>query len=228
MTRQDYLSLLSGPRLANKETNGSSLALTLWMGAAQVAADIAVVAHGNASTPYFVSGSISPGVSTGIDDASLGPRTFRGRRLTDADGTLAGILASAIPSGSHERVCERDDIYFVARNGLENHVEIRSPRLSYEQARAAKRRILRIHSVMAPKPVHAFVGIAYRPSAETDEYEWRSTRRFLDRGNEVKVAPDFWNYVGASADVYDQLVACCLEVVAYRQPELRRLLLDAK
>ena len=98
-------------------------------------------------------------------------------------------------------------MYFVDSAGVENHVEIKTPKPNYDQGRRSKRRILRIHAVRAPQIVREFVGMTYNPNGAYGEYQWPTTRYFLDRDMDLKVGRELWDFVGATADTYDELLS---------------------
>src|SRR5690606_32681847 len=82
----------------------------------------------------------------------------------NTEGELAIILAGVGGPGAKEDVREKDDVFYVDAENVENHIEIKTPKPNYDQMRAAKRRILRLHAVRAPTKIRAFVGMPYNPN----------------------------------------------------------------
>ena len=125
--------------------------------------------------------------------------------------------------GPREQIQEKDDVFFTSVEGIENHVEIKTPKPNYDQARSSKRRILRIHAVRHAAGVNqleVFVGMPYNPNGLLGEYQWPTTKYFLDLGRDIKVGREFWNHIGNSADTYDEILECFMTVASNRRSEL--------
>lgn len=205
-----------------------SLNTALGWGWDKMVADIAEATHGNAEIGYYVEGQIPATTGTLINNITTAYTAGEGHAVPDTAGELAAIIPGVNAHGAKEDVREKDDVYYVDGDGLENHVEIKTTKPNYDQGRAAKRRILRIHAVRHPATVRAFVGMAYNPNGLYGEYAWPTTKYFLDFTSDLMVGKDFWNYVGASSDTYDGLLDCFLEVSHARRGDLRALLTEAK
>lgn len=197
-----------------------SLNTALGRGLDHMVADIARSAHGNAQTNYSVSGSLPTTAGQTIGAIVESYTSGEGHAVPDTAAELALVLPGVGAPGARENVLEKDDVYFESSDGTENHIEIKTPKPNYDQGRASKRRILRIHAVRAPKPVQAFVGMPYNPNGLFGTYQWPTTKYFLDPSNDLKVGQQFWNYVGNSDGTYDELLDCFLEVSGQRRGDL--------
>lgn len=201
-----------------------SLNTALGWGWDKMVADIAHATHGNAVVGHYVEGQIPATTASLINNLTSAYTAGEGHSIPDTTAELAAIIPGVNAPGAKEDVREKDDVFYVDGSGLENHIEIKTPKPNYDQARAAKRRILRIHAVRHPTQVTALVGMAYNPNGLYGEYAWPTTKYFLDFAVDLKVGRDFWNYIGNSPETYDQLLACFLEVSHERRDDLRQLL----
>ncbi len=201
-----------------------SLNTALGWGWDKIAGDIARATHGNAEVGYFVSGQIPAATANQIDAlcADYTSGDDHGSPTTSAE--LALVLAGVGGPGAREEVREKDDVFYVDRNGVENHIEIKTPKPNYDQMRAAKRRILRLHAVRAPRPIRAFVGLPYNPNGLFGQYGWPTTKYFMDFETDILVGRAFWNHIGQSEETYEELLDCFLRVAEARKPELVALL----
>jgi hypothetical protein len=201
-----------------------SLNTALGWGWDKIAADIAEATYGNAVVGYHVNGQIPATTATQINNITAAYTGGAGHAVPDTAAELAAIIPGVGAPGAKEDVREKDDVFYVDENGHENHIEIKTPKPNYDQARAAKRRILRIHAVRHPTSVSAIVGMAYNPNGLYGEYAWPTTKYFIDFSTDLKVGRDFWNYVGGATNTYENLLDCFLEVSHARRDELRDLL----
>jgi hypothetical protein len=125
---------------------------------------------------------------------------------------------------------EKDDVFFIGGDQVENHVEIKTPKPNYDQGRASKRRILRVTASRVAagldrSQVHAFVGFPYNPNGFFGDYNWPVTKYFLS-ASDYLIGRSFWNHVGASDTTYDDLLDCYMEVARARKAELLALLTE--
>jgi Type II restriction endonuclease, TdeIII len=201
-----------------------SLNTALGWGWDKIAGDIARTTHGNAEVGHFVEGQIPASTASHIDAICIGYTSGDGHGVPDTAAELAAILPGVTAPGAREDIREKDDVFYVATDGVENHIEIKTPKPNYDQMRAAKRRILRIHSVRAPKKVRAFVGMPYNPNGFYGEYGWPTTKYFVDDSQDLLVGEKFWNYIGSSNHTYEELMDCFLAVSEHRRKELVFLL----
>jgi hypothetical protein len=201
-----------------------SLNTALGRGLDHLVADIAQAAHGNGRANHFVNGSIPAATAAQINAIVEHYTSGSGHTMPNTTSELSAILPGVGSPGARETVREKDDVYFVGNDGIENHIEIKTPKPNYDQGRRSKRRILRIHAVCAPTNVRAFVGMPYNPNGRHGTYEWPTTKYFLDPMRDLKVGIEFWNYVGDSSDTYDLLLDCFLEVSRARRAELLALI----
>lgn len=201
-----------------------SLNTALGWGWDKIAGDIARATHGNAEVGYFVNGQIPATTANQIDAICIAYTSGDGHLTPNTTNELAQLIPSVSARGAKEDIREKDDVYYVASDGTETHLEIKTPKPNYDQMRAAKRRILRIHCVRHPKRVRAFVGMPYNPNGLFGEYGWPTTKYFVDSGQDLLVGRDFWNYIGNSDSTYDELLECFLAVADARKPELVAML----
>jgi len=201
-----------------------SLNTALGWGWDKIAGDIANATHGNSEVGYFVSGSL-PGTSISmIDSIVLSYTSGDGHMSPNTANELAQIIPSVGAPGAKEEIREKDDVFFISNDGVEVHLEIKTPKPNYDQMRAAKRRILRIHAMRYPDTVIALVGMPYNPNGLFGEYGWPTTKYFADSSTDLLVGNEFWNYVGESADTYTELVDCFVSVAIQRKHDLIALL----
>jgi Type II restriction endonuclease, TdeIII len=201
-----------------------SLNTALGWGWDKIAGDIARATHGNAEVGYFVAGQIPANTANQIDALCADYTSGDDHGSPNTVAELAFILPGVGAPGAKEDVREKDDLFYVATDGIENHIEIKTPKPNYDQMRAAKRRILRLHAVRAPTPVRAFVGMPYNPNGLFGEYGWPTTKYFADFNRDILIGRDFWNHIGQAQDTYEDLLDCFLEVSEQRRPDLVALL----
>lgn len=203
-----------------------SLNTALGRGRDHMVRDIAIAGHGNGESNYLVHGQIPVVVATMINDTVESYDSGKGHASPSTAQEIAAITAVINAPGPRETVREADDAFFVAADGTENHIEIKTPKPNYDQCKRSKRRILRITAarVAAGVPVKAFVAMPYNPNGMTGNYSWPVTKYFLDPGMDLMIGEAFWNYVGNSPDTYAELIDCFCDVGAARSAELRPLL----
>jgi hypothetical protein len=197
-----------------------SLNTALGWGWDKIAGDIARATHGNAEVGYFVEGQIPATTANQIDAICIAYTSGEGHLTPSTATELAQLIPGVGARGAREDIREKDDVYYVATDGTETHIEIKTPKPNYDQMRAAKRRILRIHCVRHPKSVKALVGMPYNPNGLFGDYGWPTTKYFLDSSDDLLVGKDFWNFVGDSNSTYEQLLGCFLAVADARKAEL--------
>lgn len=196
----------------------------------KIVRDIAVATHGNGELSRAVVGTIPRPVADVIDVTCLGytrrggRERGRGPARRDTAAELAAALECWVANGATDEVRENDDVFYVGTDGVENHIEVKTPKPNYDTLAAAKRRILRIHAARHPTKVRAFVGMPYNPNGYFGQYGWPTTPIYLDMTRDVLVGRDFWNHVGDSADTYHELLDCFLTVSATRRADIDRLL----
>lgn len=201
-----------------------SLNTALGWGWDKIVGDIAQDTHGNATVGYIVEGRIPTSTANMIEQICMAYTSGEGHISPDLASELSSIMATVGTPGSREDVREKDDVFFVANDGTANHVEVKTAKPNYDQTRAAKRRILRIYAALPGENVKVFIGMAYNPNGYFSPYGWPTTRYFLDERTDLLVGKDFWNYVGDSADTYDDLLDIFATVAVNRHRELIRLL----
>jgi len=211
------------PEIKIAATLERSLNTALGWGWDKVVADIALATHGNGLFSHDVHGSFSAVAGTAIESVVNSYRD-KPRRKPDTHSELLSIMPAVSLAGAQETVVERDDAFYIDGHGVEHHIEIKTPKPNYDQMRAAKRRILRLHASQGDKQIRAFVGMPYNPNGRYGQYGWPTTSIFLDLSVDLLVGEEFWNYVGAAADTYDEMLECFYEVGQSRKFELLSLL----
>ena len=187
--------------------------------------DVANAVHGNGIRNHTVSGSIPAATSSQIEGIVEGYTSGSGHGSPNTQAELASILPGVEIPGATETVFEKDDVFFVSKkDGVENHVEIKTPKPNYDQGRRAKRRVLRIHAARYPLKVKAFVAFPYNPNGLLGEYRWPTTPYFLDPARDIMLGKVFWNYLGAFDTTYDELLDCFYVVGRSRHQEIDKLL----
>lgn len=211
------------PEIKVAATLERALNTALGWGWDKVVRDIAEATHGNGQQSHDVQGEL-PVVTTQAIEGIVNSYRDKPRKVPDTSTELAAILPSVSLAGPKEMIVERDDAYYVDGDGVENHVEIKTPKPNYDQMKAAKRRILRIHALRSESQVKAFVGFPYNPNGRYGEYGWPTTGIYLDPDVDMLIGEDFWNYVGDSRDTYAELLDCFYVVGRDRRAELLELL----
>lgn len=201
-----------------------SLNTALGWGWDKIAGDIARATHGNAEVGYFVAGQIPAATSNQIDALCADYTSGDDHGSPNTADELRLVLAGVAGPGARETVREKDDVFFLSTDGIEHHIEIKTPKPNYDQMRAAKRRILRLHAVRAPTTIRAFVGMPYNPNGLFGDYGWPTTKYFVDFDQDILVGEQFWNTIGNSESTYEELLQCFLEVAEARRHELVELL----
>ena len=216
------------PEVKLAATFERSLNTALGRGLDHMVTDIARAAHAHAERNYSVTGTIPSHTSAQIEGIIRSYTAGSGHASPDTGTELAQILPGVTTPGAQETVAESDDVYFVTHAGAENHLEVKTAKPNYDQGKNMKRRILRIHAVRAaakpPVAVRALVGMPYNPNGRYGAYQWPTTKYFLDARHDYLVGPEFWNYVGDSAETYDELMDCFLEVASARRRDMLSLL----
>lgn len=211
------------PEIKVAATLERSLNTALGWGWDKVVAEIARATYGNGEHGHLVVGDV-PVLTANSIEAVVNSYRERPRRQPDTLAELSIILPGATLPGAREDVTEKDDAFFVDGNGVENHIEIKTPKPNYDQMKAAKRRILRIHATRAPQKVRAIVGMPYNPNGRYGTYGWPVTRIYMDMDHDILIGESFWNYVGNSSSTYSELLDCFYEVGTSRKKDLITLL----
>lgn len=211
------------PEIKLAATLERALNTALGWGWDKVAREIAEATHGNGEHSYDVKGRL-PVVTTQAIEGIVNSYRDKPRKVPNTGTELAAILPSVSLAGPKEDIEERDDAFYVDGSGVENHIEIKTPKPNYDQMKAAKRRILRIYALRSKKRVRAFVGFPYNPNGRYGPYSWPTTGIYLDPAQDMMVREDFWNYIGASPNTYAELLDCFYTVGRARRSDLLDLL----
>lgn len=212
------------PEIRLAATLERSLNTALGWGWDKIAGDIARATHGNAEVGYFVNGRLPAPTINMIDAMCIEYTSGAEHSSPNLDAELASLLPTVRTPGAKDDIREKDDVFYTTADGTEVHLEIKTPKPNYDQMRAAKRRILRIHCVRQPNRVRALVGFPYNPNGLFGEYGWPTTKYFVDFNADVLIGEAFWNFVGDSPNTYSELIECFVEVAISRKDDLLTLL----
>lgn len=108
--------------------------------------------------------------------------------------------------GDEVPAATRVDLSIRTQEGEEHYFEIKSPKPNRGQCIEMKQRQLTAIGLRRNARVFAWWGVPYDPYGRTEEYAHPYPRRFFDFGREVKVGPDFWNFVGDDPGTYEVLL----------------------
>lgn len=201
-----------------------SLNTALGWGWDKIVAAIAKATYGNSDVNHMVVGRIPAPAIRKIDSICLAYTSGAGHSSPSTANEFKVIKPLLASVSGLEELREKSDAFYVDANGVEHYIEIKTPKPNYDQLRAAKRRILNIQAIRHPATVRAFVGMAYNPNGLLCDYGWPTTPFFLDPRTDIKIGREFWNYVGSSADTYEELIDCFHTVAVARRTELTALL----
>ena len=138
-----------------------------------------------------MTGQVPASTTSAIDAICMAYTSGGGHSRPNTSTELATLLPSLATPGAKDDVRENDDVYYIARDGTENHIEIKTPKPNYDQLRAAKRRILRIHVARHPAKVRALVALPYNPNGYFGPYGWPTTPFFLDNDTDILIGRAF-------------------------------------
>jgi hypothetical protein len=208
-----------------------SLSASLGKAFDYIAADIARATYGNGEHDYVLTGTIASGTLGQIETIVM-----RYKQRVGAQPNTAAELAELKPiiegNQPNETRSVKSDVYFVDHEGIENYLEIKTAWPNYDQCFAMKTRILTIHAIRHGQfdRVRALAVFPHNPNGLKGPYAWPPLRYFLDPQHDwaARGAPlmgkGLWDFVGNSADTYDELLDCFYEVSVDRKPELWTLL----
>lgn len=104
----------------------------------------------------------------------------------------------------------RADLFLKSKSGSVYLCDIKTAKPNIGGFKDIKRTLLdwvAIYLVKNPEAdIHSFAGIPYNPY-EPKPYERWTLQSMIDIENELKVAEDFWNFIGCG-DIYDDLLNC--------------------
>ena len=121
----------------------------------------------------------------------------------------------------------RIDLYLKRADGSEHYFEIKSAKPNKGQCIEMKHRLLTALAIRKSPDVFGWWGVPYNPYGTPDAYGHPYPRRYFDFANEVKLGPDFWNFLGDDPATYELLLELYRNVGAEytkRLDELREAL----
>lgn len=117
----------------------------------------------------------------------------------------------------------RIDLRIVTASGEEHFFEMKSAKPNKGQCIEMKQRLMKAVALRGSDSAWAWWGVPYNPYG-TAEYAHPYPRRFFDFRGEVKMGPDFWNFIGSDDNTYDELLAVYRDVGSAYSQKLRELL----
>ena len=106
----------------------------------------------------------------------------------------------------------RFDLYIKRQDNTEEYYSLKTVKPNLDQTEIAKRDMLR---VSAAKPsAMAFLALPYNPYGESNQYRWSIPNKLfnMNESSAVLIGAEFWNSVGNSPTVYDELLEIFDEV----------------
>jgi hypothetical protein len=100
----------------------------------------------------------------------------------------------------------RIDLYVKTRAGEWHYFEMKSAKPNKGQCIEMKQRLLTALGMRRNPRVHVWWGVPYNPYGTAVAYSHPYPARFFDFSGEVKLGPDFWNFLGDDPGTYDLLV----------------------
>jgi len=138
---------------------------------------------------------------------------------------LKEIYATCQIKEEHTHLLERQhtiDLYLERENGEEIYFEIKGPKPNKNEMRATKRNLLEIFAMRATKgkKVNVLLGMYYNPYTPKEYNRW-TCLKFFDKGNDLLVGKDFWDFLGG-VGTYETLIQIYEQVGEEIRPTLNR------
>jgi hypothetical protein len=108
--------------------------------------------------------------------------------------------------GSEVPETTRIDLFVKTNDGEDHYFEIKSAKPNKGQCIEMKHRLLTALGIRRNSAVFAWWAVPYNPYGTAEAYDHPYPARFFDFTNEVKLGPEFWNFVGDDAGTYDLLL----------------------
>lgn len=144
------------------------------------------------------------------------------RRKPDKPAETSAILAVA-QTGTIKKVKRpRIDLFLESHDGMEYYLDLKTAKPNIDDIVGYKRKLLEwvaIRGAVKPK-ARIFTGLAipYNPYEPEPYNRWTFAGMF-DLPNEIKVADEFWNFLGGR-DTYEQLLKVFEDVGIALRPEI--------
>ena len=157
-------------------------------------------------------GVISKGAQEAISD--IKNRLERAVSDPSQKKEVAKIRRVCRKGGKVEIKMRKADIYLVSRNGAHYPIDIKTAKPNVDGFEKYKENMLKWAAAILyenPKAeVSPFLAIPYNPDYP-EEYRHWTIRGMIERGTQIKVAEEFWNFL-AGKPVFEDLLDCFEEV----------------
>lgn len=208
-----------------------SLSASLGKAFDYIGADIAQATYGNGSHDYCLTRKISTR-TLGAIEAIVSRYKERANVMPNTEQELENLRGVIEGSEAELDRTVKSDVFFVDHEGYSNYLEIKTPMPNYDQCYAMKTRILTLYALEHTRRdrVRALAVFPHNPNGIAGSYAWPPLRYFLDetrdwsaRGEKL-MGPGLWNFIGNSANTYEELLECFYEVSIEHKGQLRDLL----
>ena len=106
----------------------------------------------------------------------------------------------------------RIDLSITTHAGDEHYFEMKSAKPNKGQCIEMKQRLLTALAMRRSERVFAWWGVPYNPYGTRAAYAHPYPKRFFDFERDVKLGPEFWNFVGDDAQTYELLLSLYRQV----------------
>src|SRR5256886_10069899 len=163
----------------------------------KIAAVVAAEAHAEVRQPHDLTGAI-PVLSREFITQRIGALERR-EAQPDAQYEREQILGHF---GAEVNAATRIDLYVRTQEDENHYFEIKSAKPNKGQCIEMKQRLLTALGIRRNSTVFAWWAVPYNPYGTAEAYDHPYPARFFDFANEVKLGPEFWNFVGDDAGTY--------------------------
>lgn len=108
----------------------------------------------------------------------------------------------------------RIDLWVRTHGGEDHYFEIKSAKPNKGQCIEMKERLLTAFAMRCEPTVSVWWGVPYNPYGTAGAYAHPYPLRYFDFVNDVKLGPEFWNFIGHDPGTYDVLLDLYREVGA--------------
>lgn len=113
---------------------------------------------------------------------------------------LLGSFGAEVPEGT------RIDLYVRTHEGTEHYFEMKSAKPNKGQCIEMKQRLLTVLGIRRDEGVFVSWGVPYNAYGTAEAYAHPYPVRFFAFAAEVKLGPEFWNFVGDADGTFDLLL----------------------
>ncbi len=153
-------------------------------------------------TQYDVEGKISPAQGTVIDEIVRDLRNDKNRQA-DSKQEMKKVIAASTIGGTRDQGGEKADLY-MRRGGVEHYFEIKTAKPNMSGFADIKRQLLK-WVARRGKEIRVFVAIPYNPY-DPKPYKRFTALGFLERGRELLIGKEYWDFLGGEGTYEDLLV----------------------